>query len=239
MTEAPNIPSEPEDDETLAAEYVLGVLGESERAAASARVAADPAFAQRVAEWETRLSGMNSEFAEVKPPQSVKRALDERLFGAEVQSSASAPKGVWNSLAFWRLLSGAALAAFAIAVFVALRPPETLQPAESLVASLSAEDSDARFITLYDPAAGTLRVTRLAGEEPADRDFELWIIAGDEPPVSLGVVSEVASGAAVPAPLADNVTEGVTFAVTLEPTGGSPTGAPTGPVVAHGTAHKI
>lgn len=66
MTEAQH-----DDQESLAAEYVLGTLDAEERARARALAAMDPAFAALVRAWERRLGELNVLVAEVEPPPGV------------------------------------------------------------------------------------------------------------------------------------------------------------------------
>jgi len=226
------------DDDLLAAEYVLGVVDDAQRAALAARMAREPDFARRVADWETRLSGLNSEYAEIPPPDRVKMALDRRLF-PDSQSAPSGLRAIWRSLAVWRTVSALAVAGLA-ALALLLVYPETPPTGETLVVGLDGDDGDTRFVALYDRAANELRVTRMAGDKPAGRDFELWLIYADEAPVSLGLVGGKGDNAPhVPESLQRKFVEGAIVAVSLEPPGGSPTGSATGPVVALGPVKKI
>ncbi|HEY0052364.1 MAG TPA: hypothetical protein VGB49_03025, partial [Caulobacteraceae bacterium] len=59
---------EPDHIELTAAEYVLGVLGAEEHAAARDRVASEPAFAHHVQAWERRLTPLVLQVPEVEPP---------------------------------------------------------------------------------------------------------------------------------------------------------------------------
>ena len=74
---------------------------------------------------------------------------------------------------------------------------------------------------------GTLTVTHVAGSlAPAGQVYELWIIAPDTAPLSLGLLADASLSVTTPAP------KGWTLAITLEPAGGAPGGIPSGPVVA-------
>ncbi len=240
MSEDAQIPHEPKDeDDLLAAEYVLGVLGAEDRARAAARVEQDLAFARLVVDWESRLSDMNSEFAEVAPPAAIKSAIDDRLFSS-TPTVAAETTSLWSSLAFWRGISGLALAGLAALAIVVFTTPADRPAGETLVASLSSEDRSAQFVAIYDTAKDTLSVTTTAGEKPTDRDYELWLIAGQKAPVSLGLIGSTGDHAPKLAEkLKADFGEGVTLAVSLEPLGGSTTGAPTGPVIALGPVKKI
>ena len=57
-----------EDDDLIAAEYVLGVLDSAARAAAEASIRRDPDFAAAVQAWEHRLEGLNDDFAPASAP---------------------------------------------------------------------------------------------------------------------------------------------------------------------------
>jgi len=83
-----------------------------------------------------------------------------------------------------------------------------------------------------------MRVTAQAMAD-ATRSAELWVIAGDGVPHSLGLLP--AGGGRMPVSSANRarLAAGATLAVSLEPIGGSPTGLPTGPVVATGALSKV
>ena len=111
-------------DDIVAAEYVLGVLSADERGVAARRIENDPAFAKLVEHWEADLSPLSTDYLEVEAPASVKAAIDRRLYsGGEVSVSAQSSAqegGILSSLAFWRGLAFASLAALAIYVVLPL-----------------------------------------------------------------------------------------------------------------------
>ena len=63
--------AESDDQELLAAEYVLGTLDAEERARARALVTMDPGFAAVVRAWERRLGELNVLVAAVEPPPEI------------------------------------------------------------------------------------------------------------------------------------------------------------------------
>lgn len=164
---------EPGSDDMVAAEYVLGVLPADERRAAARRIDAEPDFARLVDEWEVRLSPMAGAYPEVEAPTSVKAALDRRLFAGE---NPTAMSSWWSSLAFWRGLAVASLAALALYIAVPYLSPPAQTPPRRLVASLAAEGSDVRYLALYDPERGAVGLSHVSGERASGRDFELWMI---------------------------------------------------------------
>ena len=222
MTDDPFTPAE--DEDALAAEYVLGVQDAAARSDVERRIRSDAAFARRVTEWEHRLGGLNGGFAEVPVPNLLP-AIEARLFG----KAAPLPARLW-----WpQWLLGAGLAgALALVALVILPPPA---PEAPLVATLAAEGQALVYAARYDRAAGELIVTRTGGDAAeATKVHELWLIAGGAAPVSLGLIQTAELRRALPA-----LPPGAVLAISLEPTGGSPTGAPTGPVLVTGSVTDL
>lgn len=242
MNEAQDQGQEPGGDDIVAAEYVLGVLPAAERAEAASRAERDRSFARLVDQWEERLSPLASAYPEVEPPAALKSALDRRLFsGTEDAQDASASRpGFWSSLALWRGLTAVAVAALLLFAALPYLSPPPAEPRTSLVASLAAEGSDVHYLVVYDAAKGDVGLSHVSGERAKGHDFELWMIEGSNPPVSMGVIPV---GSAVHIALAEaarqKLAQGAVLAVSLEPAGGSPTGQPTGPVVASGDLKSI
>lgn len=224
-------------DDALAAEYVLGVLPGDERRAVAARIEREPEFARLIDSWEVRLAPMASAYDEAEPPASVKQRLDARLFPAPPVAGRSA--GFWSSLAFWRGLAAAAMVALVISIAVPFFTP-AVDPAERFVASLAPQDSDVHYFVVYDGESRDVGLSHVTGARAEGRDFELWVIEGENPPASLGVIP---AGSSVHMPVGEEMREkieaGAVFAISLEPEGGSPTGQPTGPVVAAGDLKEI
>ncbi|ADO42661.1 conserved hypothetical protein [Ketogulonicigenium vulgare Y25] len=171
-------------DDILAAEFALGVLPDDQRAELARRVEIDLPFARLVAQWEERLDPLSTEFAPEHLPPAVKRAIDQRLFGAR-----PARRGFWDSLLLWRGLAGAATAAF----IVALALP-ALQPVpERLAGSLTAEGTSVTYLAVYDSATGEVSLAHLSGDAVEGHAFQLWVARGDEAPTSLGVIPAAVS----------------------------------------------
>ena len=203
-----------DDDEILAAEYVLGVLDLADRLQAEARIKSDPEFALQVMDWQNRLAGLNDEFAESPAPDLLPR-IEARLFARSAAPRSQVRWGVW------RWLSGAVMASvLVLAVVATLTPPHV-----GLVATLAT--ADARLSYEVRSFGSTLQITRVAGLPAVQGQVhELWVIAPDAAPVSLGLLGDAPLSITYPVPLA-----GWTLAVSIEPAGGSPTGQPTGPVI--------
>ncbi|HMO09048.1 MAG TPA: anti-sigma factor [Paracoccaceae bacterium] len=215
-----------EEDSALAGEYVLGVLDAAERASVERRIRSDKVFAAWVQRWETDLSQLDAGFAEAPAPNLLP-AIEARLFGRPDGRRAAAP-GWWR-----RFLTGGVTAGVFALILVALVPPAPgpVAPAGPvLTAALAAEGQALAFAARWDGAAGELVVTRTGGDAAAQGQVhELWVIAGQAAPVSLGLLEAAELRRALP-----ELPEGAVLAVSLEPSGGSPTGAPTGPVLVTG-----
>lgn len=237
MTLAEDNGPEPGGDDILAAEYVLGVLSADERRQASARIDAEPAFARMVDRWEVHFAPLAAEYTEVEAPVSVRRGIDHRLLRDAAEQSRLHP---WSSLVFWRGLAAAAVAALVLYIAVPYMNPPTQAPQQFMVASLAADGSDVKYMVMYDAATGEVGLSHVAGERAAGKDFELWMIEGKNPPVSMGVIP-VGTTMKMPVKqeMRDKLATGAVLAVSLEPAGGSPSGLPTGPVVAAGDLRNI
>lgn len=206
----PPHPPPREADDAEAAEHVLGVQDRAARMATAARIARDPAFAGLVAAWERRLAGLNDGFAEVPAPDLLP-ALEARLFARPAR----------RRTGLWRWLSGAAVAAALVLVAMTLLVP----PQPALVAALAT--ADARLVYEVRAFGTELKITRVAGGPAmAGRVHELWVIAPNAAPVSLGLLDAPSLVVTSPRPL-----DGWKLAVSLEPAGGSPFRTPTGPVI--------
>lgn len=233
MTKRPTMPPQappPGDDDMLAAEFALGVLQGEARDAFARRLAGHPGLAANVRFWEEHFSQLAEEIAPVAPPQHVLARVEDRLFSP--RQRAQRP-GLWNSLGFWRGLAVASLVAVVAVGAWNFRPQEQ-GAGQALVAEVAGDQGLVRLVAFYDEKTGELRLNRTEGAAAAGRSFELWLIAGQDAPVSLGVLpAGNSSRATVPPALRGKLPNGV-LAISDEPQGGSPTGAPTGAVLATG-----
>lgn len=212
-----------DDDDLLAAEVALGLAVWQDVGSA---VAAQPAFAERVAWWEDRFAGLSVPDAG-EPGAEVWARIAARLPQNDNSESART----------WKLVSAALAAVAAVALVFAVQRPPKIEPAvprAPAVAALSGDGGSAVSVS-YEAATQRLTVAPIR-LEPGRGNAELWVIPeGSSVPVSLGVI-DVRQPAThrLAAERARLVIAGATLAVSLEPAGGSPTGAPTGPVIASG-----
>jgi anti-sigma-K factor RskA len=220
----------PENDDALAAEYVLRLLDDADMRAAERRMRDDATFRAIVHKWEGDLSGLAAEVADVAPPP----ALKARVLSAVAPTGRSSARrlGWFGGLAF------AAVAGFAV-LTVSLRDGGS-DPAPGYTAALVSQTGDLVINAGFVADDNLLIVSRTQGAARPGRVIELWLIAeGAAGPVSLGVLPDSAEArVSVPADIAALVPGG-TLAVSDEPIGGSPTGAPTGEVMAAAAVTEI
>jgi anti-sigma-K factor RskA len=222
-----------ERDNITAAEYALGVLQGSARAAFAKRIENEPAIAAVVRHWDEHFSVFSEDVAPVGAPQHIEKALEKRLFPEAQKPS------FWNSLGLWRGLTVASLAAAVAIGTWSLRPLPDAPTDKALVAQVAGEQGAVKLAAYYNPANGELRLNRVEGAAISGRALELWLIAGQEAPVSLGLLSNQANTRViVPEALRAKFPKGV-LAVSDEPAGGSTTGAPTGAVLATGALTDV
>ena len=228
-------------DDLLAAEYVLGVLPHGERQSFSKRLDNEPHLQDLVRFWDEHLSSMSDEISPVAPPARVLEEIRGRLFPASTQSKAP---GIWGSLVFWRGFSLASLVALVAlslwnAGVIDFGSGAKLALPETFVAQLSGDAGVVELVTYVDTGTGELRYNRISGNPASDRSFELWFIEGDNPPLSLGVLSAEPVGKIDLDERFEGILKGGTLAISDEPVGGSPTGSPTGAVLAVGSLSEI
>jgi anti-sigma-K factor RskA len=216
------------EDELIAAEYALGVLAGTERAAAERRIERDPGFANLVAAWEHRLAPLADEIATVAPPPHVWNRIATALPEPRQRSA-----GLWQNLVFWRGLTFATgvLAACCIGALIFLGPLTQRSP---LIAAIDGGGHH-HFVATVDAKRGTIAVVPAAFSADATRVPELWLIPSDSKPRPLGILrADRTVIITLPAELSPLTVRNAVLAVSLEPPGGSPTGEPTGPVIATG-----
>ena len=217
-------------DKALAGEFVLGLLPSEEAAAFEQRLVTEPELRALYAEWCEDLAALTDRIDPVAPPPRLQGQVEGALFGAPGGTSGGMG---WIGV----LLGGLAAAALALGLIFGadLLPRGPQAPSDpAYVAEVAAEDGSLVVAAAYDADAGELFVDRREGGPREGRALELWLIAGEDAPVSLGVLPGDAQAAlAVPQDLRPQLDGGV-LAISDEPPGGSPTGAPTGDVLAVG-----
>ncbi len=212
----------------LAAEYVLGLLTPGEALAFEDVLSVDPDMRDHFASWSESLVTLTDDIAPVTPPPALEVRINAALFGVPEKRSLMSRFGLFGPM------SGG-LAAAALVLFTLNQTGFMRETSPSYVAEIAAEDASLIVQAKFDPTGNTLQMTRTAGTALEGRSQELWLIAGDDAPISLGVWPQGQGEATltIPVALSERMAGGV-LAITDEPLGGSPSGAPTGAVLAAG-----
>ncbi|MBP1851331.1 anti-sigma factor [Rhizobium halophytocola] len=221
-------------DEVLAGEYVLGALDARARRSAKARMRRDRQFAAMVDRWEENLADYDLTLPDVSPADYA----TPRALALQQQPPVEGRwKATWNSVSFWRGLATASIFGFTTFLVFYLSPGIGQQP-RPLTAEMTAQTRDMTLQAHYDHRTAMLHVVPVATGQAAERSLQLWLIDGDAPPRSLGLLDGGREASVlVPTSLRNSLRAGATFAVSIEPLGGSPSGQATGPLVAMGAAH--
>ena len=219
-----------DDDRVLAAEYALGLLTDEERTLFEERLNTDVALRAEVVAWDEHFAAVIlDDVEEVPPSPQLAKRLQTILFKPEKQS-------FWQQIWPYGLGGLAAALVLWLSISTGILVPEDSRLQPDLVAELS-PTSDGEGLVIratVDTTLAAVEVVRAAGTPPDGRGFELWLIAGDAEPVSLGLLEDGNSTLIdLPQDLLA-VLPGALLAISDEPPGGSPTGAPTGAVRAAG-----
>lgn len=233
--------SDPDDFDAIAGEYVLGSLSPAERAEADTRRAGDAAFDAAILAWEDRLAPLLDLSPAVTPPATVYDAIAARLFGAGPEQAGQVVDfdrlALRRSLRRWQTaFAGAMALAAALAVWIVAAPAPSGD--HQFVAVLQKDAGSTAIVLDVDTLTRKLTIRPVSASSPSDKSLELWLIAGNGPPHSLGTVSPTGITRASLSSYDRETIEGATYAVTLEPAGGSPTGKPSStPILSgHGTS---
>jgi anti-sigma-K factor RskA len=227
-----------EEDDLVAAEYVLGMLSPDARRVAEARVRADPVFAARVAEWQEYFAGSDAEdppSPSLSPSPSrgpdPQPAIKPRRFGTpeRAQKRVSA-----RMIAILSVVVAVALVV-TLVVFASWQSSGLRPPPAHYAATLEQRGVKLVFTADWSPQTRELQVTRTAGPSAGPgHDYELWLIDKSGAPVSLGLLRGHLHRAAVPM-----LPPGAVLAVSLEPSGGARSGQPIGPVLVKGVVARL
>jgi anti-sigma-K factor RskA len=222
--------------EKLAAEYVLGTLRGGARRRFETWLRGDALLRATVANWQGRLATLSELGRPVTPPPRVWTGIERRLQPAT-------PVPWWQ---FWRqdaarpwgwLSVAAGGVALALGVMLAGREGTALPQQMAALADAQARTA---LVVTADARRGRLDV-RVARDVqvPDDRTLQLWAIASNGKPRSLGILPDNRSAALALDQRAIGA-DVVLLAISLEPKGGSPDpNGPTGPVLYKGSWTRL
>lgn len=239
-------PTLPHDDETLAGEYVLGLVEGRDRHTVERRLETDRGFADAVERWRLRLQPIDLGAQPLQPSPELWLRIEAALAAQEQRPVM--PRGLplrervrgwWDSLPVWRGAAFAgALACLVLAVgLIAALDRAGRQPTMVAVLLTNTNVAAAVVHTFADGRVELLPLQSIA--VPEGRALEIWTLWDRQVgPRSVGLIDRARS---TPLRL-DNLPLGTDqlFEITLEPATGSPTGRPTGPIIALGrTAQRL
>ncbi|CAN5901772.1 anti-sigma factor [soil metagenome] len=237
-----NINNNPQLQQKLAAEYVLGTLRGGARRRFEGWLTHDLALQQQVREWQANLLPMAEFAAPAQPASAVWQALEQQLgLGLSLRPAKADRWAYWRNLrddlSFWRGLGLVSTTAALVMVSVLLsKQVEQSLPVNNYVATLSDDKAQAIAIVSGDAQRRQLTVRMVATQNiAANQSLELWAVSKDGKVKSLGLMN--ASGS-ISLPLPEHMTADNTplLAVTLEPKGGSGNPEkPSGPILFKGS----
>lgn len=242
MTDDPMIPpaDTPIDGDVTAAELALGLLEGDERAAAMRRLLADPDFGRAVERWRAHFGTLVPAIPDATPPANGWTRIDAAIAPAARATNDNAPVRRWQAIAGLSGLVAASLVAALVLRPAPLPPAPTVivQQSPVLIASIDA-GKGTPIAAVYYPDKDELRIAS-ASLADADHSAELWVIAADGEPHSLGVLKDGASNVvSIDRANAQRFVAGSKLVVTREQPGGSPDGKPKGPAVAAGPLQTV
>jgi len=226
----------PELQDLLAAEFVLGNLRGAARRRLIALMHQSPGVRARVERWEERLFPLMMKAPRVKTPASVWRAIQARINPR--RSPARAAWRAWRGIA----LAGTVFALAAL-VYVGIAPPGP--PPITMVAVLNDARAQPGILMSWTPkqaAERRVRVRILAHPDmAAGTSWQAWLITeGGDAPISLGfVTAEENQALELSTAAANALPKAKAIGVSIEPKGGSVSGQPSGPYLFQGPALRV
>ncbi len=219
------IPTDPQDRDILAGEYVLGTLDARAAAEVKAALPGDAALRAAVREWEARLAPLTALAGPEAPPADLWDRIEAALPGAARPDPAPKRRGWLDPWRGWAI--GASAVAAGLAALLVVRPSP--EPARLMTVLLTQRDQPAWVVEA--DAAGRLHLASVTPRRLEEgRAMQLWgLPPGATAPTSLGLIPPegrltVTTGGLRPEP-------GMLIEISLEPPGGSPIGRPSGPVI--------
>ena len=236
----------PDDDRTLAAQYVAGLLDPDAQAMAEQRIASDWDFAQEVERWRLRLSELDDSAA----PLALDDTVWERIHDAtrmptprHATGKSRAWQGLWHSLTAWRAAAAFAsvlAAVFAVTTLFAVQFAREEAARKPVYVAILVDDASREAGAVVNAFAdGRVEMIPLTEiNVPPGRALEIWTLWDrNVGPRSVGLIDR-ARTTLLNLEKLPPTGENQLFEITLEPAGGSPIGRPTGPILYKGTTAR-
>ena len=224
--------------ESLAAQYVLGVLQGPARRRFEREMMQHWRIRQEVWFWERQLQLLAERSPTVTPPAHVWERLSQRVLPNQREA---------NVTSRWRWLwQGWSLGATAIAaLFAAMlwwQAPTSINVQEQWLAVVQSPQAEPLWLVNADAESPQVRLKAIAAPAvDARQDYELWLLPQQGTPQSIGILPTGQGEITIRLSTAQfqALLQNRSLAISIEPKGGSPTGLPTGPVVYQSKLLKI
>jgi anti-sigma-K factor RskA len=221
---------DPDFQEAIAAEYLLGVLRGAARRRLEAMRREDLELDRVIDLCETRFAALGLGVPALEPTPAFRHHLRQKLGIADLDRPQSASRTrIW-----FPVFAVAAVVVLALVLtWRALIPPPVPRPpmAVSLIRSpthrtifVAVVSAGARSVLIYPVGQPSI---------PSGRTLELWALEAAHPPVPIGFFAKARRGYRYGMPRAARL-HLVGLAFSVEPPGGSPRPYPTGPIIGRG-----
>lgn len=245
-----------DDDSTMAADYVMGLLDDAEQAIAERRLTTDAAFASAVGAWRERLADLDATADPVVPSPALWHRIADTIKATPAAAHSRDSRfparlvTLWDNIRFWRATSIAGAFATVLFAIVAIGAVvASMQLREDLAAlaqrkpvyvAVLVNDATKEAGAIVNAFAdGRVELIPLKPiDVPAGRTLQVWTLWDRAVgPKSIGLTGQARTLQldlqSLPKTIQDQL-----FEITLEPEGGSPIGRPTGPILFKGNAAR-
>lgn len=206
--------------------YVLDLLDDDERQALEARIASNTALQERVRELRGSLGALALGLEPIEPPAGLRdRILDQARSDVAPEEPLQFPATRKEPVSLWARWSWAAAALMAISIIAAVAfAADSGQPGElhhfPVVAVEASGDPSAGEITVRGGADQAQLILTGLAPAPENQVYQVWLVAGDDPPVPNITFVPREDGRAT-LTIRGDLPASQLLAITLEPRGGS------------------
>lgn len=168
----------PEVQERLAREYVLGTMSAAVRRRFQRLLSVDAGLQRQVQQWEEHLQPLADQLPAIAPPREIWNALEQRLGHAPEKTPQQAKGGWFSSLRLWQGLTAFATTAVLALAFILVQTPEIRPP--SYIAVMESGESGASIVATAHKAPWELTV-ELVKTPPlaSDSALHLWAVSAE------------------------------------------------------------
>lgn len=236
----------PEHDDMLAAELALGLLEGDDRAMALRKQLSDPDFAAKVDVWNDQLSPLLSEIEDSEPKLTTWAEIAKKIDQIGPVGSINVVNLMDRQLKRWRLAaigSGAIAASLAVALLLnngvsgpSLESGDVTDQFSSqlAVSQLTGPIEGLVLVASYDPVSAQMKID-VSGMPETETQPEIWIVAANQAPQSLGQIGrDGISAMTVASDHRPLINSSSTLVLTMEPASETPHDEPSGEAVASG-----